>query len=225
MPARLQPISAPGLICCEGPDDVAFLEWIRRSLRIESTVLSIERLDGRYGLHDYLMALALRDDAGVFRALGIVCDADREDGESAFRRVRDDLVNTKFTPPARPNQLTHGSWVGGETLAVGAFIMPDNQLPGTLEDLCLTSIATEATLTCVDELLLCVAATGIVWREQDVSKARLNVWLGSRSDPRRRLREAISANAFPIASQAFDPIKQFLTDLAAAANAPEAPRS
>jgi len=174
-------------------------------------------------LHDFLSALPLRDEDQRLRALGIVCDADREDGHTAFGRVRDDLRNTRYAVPARPNDIVRGGWVGGSALSVGVFIMPDNRSPGALEDLCLDSIGTDPSLACVSEFLNCVATTGIVWREQHLSKARLNVWLGSRSDPRRRLRHAIPANVFPIQSPAFGPIRDFLTRLAAAADAPESP--
>ena len=57
----------------------------------------------------------------------------------------------------------------------------------------------------------------ITWPARYIAKARLSVWLASRPDPRHRLREAISAGLFPMSHDAFEPIRAFLTQLAAAA--------
>jgi hypothetical protein len=224
MPAPAGPISAPGLLLCEGLDDFAFLLAMLQHLQIVRERVELERLDGRWQLHDRLNALPVRDRQRRLKVLGIVCDADNDDGPTSFGRVRDDLLNTGYSLPGAPAQLVRGPWAGGSELSVGVFVMPNNQITGALEDLCLSAIDGDPTLPCVDEFLACVSTSGVVtWRPQDRSKARLNSWLASRSDPTLLLGYAMNANEIDRSHPAFGPIRQFLADLAAAAGAPETP--
>jgi hypothetical protein len=223
MPAPEEPLRAPGLLLCEGPDDFAFFISMLADLTISRDIVDVERLDGRRQLHDRLNALPIRDASGRLRALGIVCDADDpDDGPAAFRRIRDDLRNTGYTAPTQAPEIASGPWGGGPSLSVGVYVMPDNLATGALEDLCLSVIDEDPTLPCVDEFLSCVSTTGnLVWREQVRSKARLNAWLASREDPTRRLGQAISAGVIPADARAFEPIRDFLARLAVAASTPE----
>lgn len=180
-------------------------------------------MDGRTQLHNYLNGLPLRDEPERLKALAVVCDADRDDGPTAFGRVRDDLRTTGYSTVAQPANFYHGPWAGAASLSVGVFILPDNHSSRALEDLCLDSIGADPSLPCIDELLRCVSSRGVSWPEQFRSKARLNVWLGSRSDPRRRLREALRGNVFAAVSPAFEQIKGFPRQLEAAASSPGMP--
>jgi hypothetical protein len=219
MPAALGPIAAPGLLLCEGPDDFAFFLSLFAALGIQRDIVTLERLDGRPQLHDRLNGLPIRDSQNILRALAIVCDADSpDDGPASFVRVRDDLRTTGFTPPNRSGEFVRGTWGGDSEVRVGVYVMPDNQVTGALEDLCLRAIEGDVSLPCVDDFLTCVSSTGgVSWRPQDASKARLNSWLASRSDPTLLLGYAMNRNLIDREHRAFDPIKAFLTQLAAAA--------
>ena len=221
MPSAEGAISSPGLLLCEGIDDFAVILALHQHLRIDRSVVEIERLQGRGQLHERLNALPVRDNRRALRTLGIVCDADDVSGVEAFRRVCDDLRNTGYQPPSSPGQLMRGPWGGGQSLSVGVYAMPDNVAPGVLEDLCLAVIAHAPGLLCVDEYLRCISsAGGISWRGHDQSKARLNSWLASRADPTLRLGQAISAGVIPANAAQFDRIRRFLSDLAASASEP-----
>lgn len=228
MPSTADPVRSPGLLLCEGPDDFAFLLSMLSFLRIGEETVRIERLGGRGELHDRLNGLPIRDARGVLRSLAVVCDTDDpDDGPAAFGRIRDDLRATGYTPPVQAAEFAYGPWAGGALLAVGVFVMPDNQATGSLEDLCLSAIAGDPSLPCIDAYLECVSrAGGIAWRTQDRSKARLHSWLASRHDPTLLLGYAMNANQIDRGHAVFEPIRKFLTDLAAAAqttdNAPSA---
>src|SRR6266511_2045577 len=161
MPATAGPVTSPGLLLCEGPDDFAFFLSLLAFLQISDEIVRIERLEGRRQLHDRLNGLAIRDQGRILKAMAIVCDADDpDDGQAAFGKVRDDLRATGFSVPERAAGFVHVSWGGSLSLSVGVFIMPDNRATGALEDLCLTAIAGEPSLACVEPFLNCVSAAG-----------------------------------------------------------------
>jgi hypothetical protein len=229
MPAELAAINRPGLIVCEGPDDERFLRTLLVHLDIQS--IWVEHVEGESQFRRYVRRLRTRTGFELLRAFALVRDADTDAG-TKFSHACSLLRDFRYPTPAAPLQIASGplpaleSSATGSVGSTGIMVLPIGRTRGALEDLCLEAIRGDPSLTCVDQFLECVALNaGIGWPDQYRSKARLNAWLASRGDPRHRLRDAISAGMFPLDHTAFDPIRQFLRDLAAAANAPEAPRS
>jgi hypothetical protein len=227
MPAELAAISRPGLIVCEGPDDERFLRTLLVHLNIQS--IWVEHVEGESQFRRYVGRLRTRTGFELLRVFAIVRDADTDAG-TKFSHACSLLRDFRYPIPVAPLQIASGPLPALESNAIGSvgsiaiMILPIGRTSGALEDVCLEAIRGDLSLPCVDEFLDCVASNGaITWLEQYRSKARLNVWLGSRGDPRHRLRDAISAGMFPLDHGAFDPIRQFLRDLAAAANAPGNP--
>lgn len=222
-------ISRPGLVLCEGPDDERLLRGLLAHLGIQT--LWVEQVEGESQLRRYVRRLRIRTGFEYLRALAIVRDADT-DADAKFSHSCHVLSDHRYPVPATPYSLASGSFPALESVGVGSdgwtgiMILPPSRPAGALEDLCLQVIADDPSLPCADDLMQCVESKGNVrWPVQYRSKARMNVWLASRSDPRQRLREAISAGLFPMNHQAFEPIRGFLTRLAAAASGPDAPPS
>jgi hypothetical protein len=217
------PISGRGLLLtCEGRDDEQFLIRMLDHLQIRDVV--VKRYDGKPQLPRFLLGLRDSTEFETVHALGIFRDADASP-RSAFQSVRDRLQQLELPRPRRAGELNAGvSRIDGIVRTVGVFIMPDNQSPGALEDLCLRAIDGDAGLVCAQTFLECVQSqANVVCRDQDKSKAQLNAWLASRRDPTLRLGQAIDAGVLTAEHIAFRPIHQFLTDLAAAASTPEPP--
>lgn len=221
MPAELAPISRPGLIVCEGPDDERLLRMMLGYLDIQS--IWVEYVEGESQFRRYVRRLRIRPGFELLRAFAVMRDADT-DAASKFAHTCSLLRDFHYPVPLAPLEIAHGAFPAlesdrsGSTGATGVVILPTAHRTGALEDLCLEALGADLSLPCVDDFLRCVEMqAGIAWPPQYVSKARLNVWLGSRPDPRHRLRDAISAGLFPLSHGAFDPIKAFLTQLAAAA--------
>jgi hypothetical protein len=210
------------IAACEGVDDEAFLTRMLDHLSIAER--RIDQYRGKSQLPTYLRALRDSTDFETVRAVGILRDADDDPG-AAWQSVRDVLQRLDLPRPPAPCTIGTGPCqVDGAVRSIGVFIVPGDGLPGALEDLCLGAIADEAGLACVDDFLACVAVrTTIVCRPQDAPKARLNAWLASRDDPTRRLGQAIAAGVIRADSPAFQPIREFLARLAAAASEAEGP--
>jgi len=208
------------IVACEGIDDQEFLRRMLDHLRISER--RIDQYRGKAQLPTYLRGLRDSTDFETIRVVGVIRDGDDSPG-GAWQSVRDLLQRLDLPCPTGPGTIGTGRCgVDGITRSIGVFIMPDNNSPGALEDLCLRAVADSASLTCVDEFLACVAArTNVTCRQQDVPKARLNAWLASRADPTLRLGQAVAARQLPPDSPAFDPIKDFLRALAVAASEPD----
>jgi hypothetical protein len=224
MVAPLHPIGRPPVIVCEGRDDERFLINMLNHLGLSS--IRVEYVEGESRFRPYIRNLRARPSFSDLRGLAIVRDADT-DAAAKFRHTGVLLRELGYPVPLAPATVTKGRFPASESGQIGAdgvtgiVVLPPAQSVGALEDLCLDAIAGDPSLPCVDQLLTCVASSaGIAWPEQYRSKARLNVWLGSRADPRHRLRDAISAGLFPMSHNAFGPIRQFLTDFASAASEP-----
>jgi hypothetical protein len=187
----------------------------------------VEHVEGESQFRRYVRRLRIRTGFEMLRALAIIRDADT-DADAKFNRSCGVLRDHRFPVPTSPYQLMAGPFPAlessdlGKVGMTGIVIIPPAEVIGALEDLCLKVIADDPSIPCVDDLLNCVALnSGTVWPEQYRSKARLNVWLASRADPRHRLRDAISAGLFPLSHEAFGPIRDFLIQLAAAASQPD----
>lgn len=221
MPAPWPAIRRPGLVVCEGRDDERFLVTMLNHLRIRA--VCVEYVDGESQFRGHFRALRTRTGFDVLRAIAVIRDADT-DSEQKFRQTCSLLRDFGYPVPSAPSELASGrlpaseAGTTGQDGTVGILVLPTSRPAGALEDLCIEAIRGDPSLPCVDDFLACVVSkAGIAWRDQHVSKARLNVWLGSRPDPRRSLRDALSANRFPLDSEAFTPVREFLTRLAAAA--------
>jgi hypothetical protein len=204
------------ILACEGADDEAFLHRMLDHLRI--TGVDIRKFDGKPQLPTFLLGLRDSTEFEAVRCVGIVRDADMR-AASALQSVTDRLRQLRLPVPRLAGGLSTGNCeIDGLVRTFGVFIMPDGRSPGELEDLCLAAIENDLALTCAQEFLDCVhARTGTVCPEKDTSKARLNAWLASRTDPTLRMGHAVASRDIPPDSRVFDPIRAFLTQLAAAA--------
>ncbi|MHB1422516.1 MAG: DUF3226 domain-containing protein [Gemmataceae bacterium] len=187
----------------EGDDDVYFFGALLAELNIDD--VQVEKIGGKDYLPIYLKELKRRPGAERLVALGVTRDAD-DDCANAFAKIRGALNANGFGFPSAPGQIQSG------LLRVGVFIMPDNQRPGMLEDLCLDSVATDLALPCVDEFFRCVdKATG---RKPDIlAKARVQTWLASHPESDNRLGLAARKRYWPWTAPAFQPLIAFLRAL------------
>ncbi len=167
--------------------------------------IQVEKTGGKDGLPLYLKELRLRPGFERVVSLGVTRDADDDCGD-AFNKICGALNASGFGFPGAPGQFHAG------LIQVGVFIMPDNQRPGMLEDLCLDGVATDLALPCVDEFFRCVdKATGR--KPGNLAKARIQAWLASYPEPDPRLGLAAKKKYWPWNDAAFQPLIRFLQSL------------
>lgn len=194
------------LLVVEGMDDARFLEALLESLGLRDCHLAI--YEGKDSLAAFLAALkTLPRFAPIVERIGVVRDAD-DDPEGAFQSACKALEMNGFKVPAAPGSLTD------QKPRVSIFLFPDCQRAGVLETLCLDSLANDPAIKCVQAYIECLISKGLP-PPKSLDKAKLQAFLGSKPALKRLLGEAADAGYFPWDHAVFDPLKNFLRNLAA----------
>ena len=202
-PREIPAIERGRQLLVEGREDVQFFGAFLRYLEIDA--IQVRDYEGKDNLRRYLRAFTGLVGFPQVQSIAIVRDAD-DNALSALQSVQDSLRNTGLAAPNRFMTPTAGP------PRISAFIMPDNSSSGALEKLCLSALADEPAMSCVDEFLQCVndrAGSG----SRDEDKARIHAFLASREDPELRLGEAAQRGYIPWNHSAFTSLVQFLKDL------------
>lgn len=208
------PIIKPKLLLGEGIEEVYFFDALLVHLGI--TDVQVDQYNGKNKIGAGLKAI--KDRSGFINqvvSLGVTRDADYTDdpaddaaaAQRAFQSVSGALAYANLPAPIAPMVKAAGR------PEVSVFILPDNQRPGMLEDLCVAS-TTAPDLDCVTEYFECVVLrTGRVQARRNVSKSRAHAWLATQSEPDKQLGQAALAGYWDWNSPAFDLIKQFVQQL------------
>lgn len=188
------------LVLVEGHDEKLFFEALLRHMGINS--IQVLPIAGKDNLRPILKMLVASPRFSEVVSLGIVRDADNNP-QGAFQSVCGalEIVNLpvpKF--PLLPN---------GRGPQVTIMILPDGNTPGMLEDVCLRTVGEDSAMFCVEEFFNCLQKQNIPMPRNN-SKARVQVFLGSRLEAGKRLGEAAQAGYWPWNHIAVEQIKNFL---------------
>lgn len=195
-------INLPILLAGEGKDEKNFFGALIGHLGLES--IQVEDLGGATQLRNRLEALVKSPNFHTVTSLGITRDADANAG-AAFQSVCAALHHVGLPVPDRPLVAE------GDSPRVVLMILPDGVNPGMLEDLCLQSVQKDAAMGCVQDYFECLENRGPMPR--NLSKAKVQVFLGSREKPAVRLGEAALQGHWPWDDPTFDQTKQFIQSL------------
>lgn len=197
-------IGLPKLLLVEGGSDRQFFEALLGNLS-PARFVQVESIGGKYGLRGFLRLLQNSPDYSKVESLGITRDAD-ESSRTAFQSVRDVLTSAGLDAPTEPNMPTRGK------PRVSVFILPDCKSRGMLETLCLSAVADDAAMACVDAYFKCLEDSAKLLPKSP-DKARAHAFLASRERPELRVGEAAEAGHWPLESPVFAPLKSFLRAL------------
>ena len=181
----------------EGPDDkwavISLISQVwARSGKVWDQVPWRPDVQDKGGVDQVLEALGVM--ARSTPVLGVIVDAD-EDRDARWCAVRDRLRREGLTVPDFPQDA---GWVGAGFLPnsrVGVWLMPDNRLRGTLEDLLALLVpADDAHWPHATEAVRCAverdaSAHNAAWH----SKARIHTWLAWQDHPGQPFGTAITA--------------------------------
>jgi hypothetical protein len=162
---------------------------------------------------ELLENLQLRLKAGNDTHLGVILDADT-DLTARWASVRN-MINA-MSPESMPKSPVAEGTIAqlSADLRVGVWLMPNNQLPGMLEDFLSFLVPdgdvlwTEAA-TYVDE----ARSRGASFIEQHRSKARIHAWLAVQKQPGKPLGQAITARYLDASAEAVAPLLAWLERL------------
>ena len=180
-------VSSGRQLLVEGREEVQFFQAFLRHLGIGD--IQIRDYEGKDNLRRYLLSFTGLNDFVHVRSVAIVRDAD-DNAPSALQSVQDSLRNAELSVPRGFTTPSDGP------PRISVFIMPDNHSAGALEQLCLSALADDSAMSCVDEFLRCVNDR-VVDPPKDHQKARIHAFLASRQDPELRLGEAAQRGYIP----------------------------
>jgi hypothetical protein len=194
-------IKEPTILFVEGKDEVFFFNALITHLGLKN--IQILDMEGKTQFRDRLRALI---NSSGFRAkvasLGIVRDANANP-KGTFQSVCDALKALNLPVPKRSLVPE------GIKPKVTILILPKEDTPGMLEDICLKSVQKDPALFCVDQYFKCLQEEGIPLSGKE-SKAKVQAFLASRKEPGLRLGEAAQKGYWPWENNAFEEIKKFL---------------
>ncbi len=155
---------------------------------------------------------------GGLEAVGIVIDAD-ENPQRSWQSATDALARNELPAPEKAGVFT------GSHPKIGVFVVPDLDSPGSLETLLRRSVADRAEADCAESYLECVEAAreGERWSTRNRrDKAFAFAYFAVHADPTDDLVVAARKSLWAIESEAFEPLKRFIVELASGGPPPDA---
>lgn len=193
-------ISKSRVIITEGKEDELFFDALINHLSLND--IQILPIGGKTELRKYLKALIKVSGFDEIKSLGIARDAN-SDPRAALQSVRDALRSIGLPAPERTLIPF------GDKPKVVIMIFPDENTRGMLEDLCLQAVVQDPAMFCVDQYFQCLQQRGMNLPSK-MSKAKVQVFLGSRPEPGKLLGVAAQAGYWPFDVEAFAQVKTFL---------------
>ena len=205
-PSARYRIEQPKLVFVEGNDDYRIFGALLRQMNLSD--VQLQSLGGIDNLRSSLQALKGVGGFQELRSLAVVVDADtNRDARSDL--VRGALSNAGLPVPSQPLQLASDG-----PLSVAYTIVPEEGQGTMMEDVCLSSVAGDPVMQCVNEYLQYLDGNSVSLRDGSwASKARAHAFLASRDRPGLRLGEAADSSVWPLDHGAFDPFRNLLTML------------
>jgi hypothetical protein len=197
-------VSKSQVIIVEGKEDELFFDALIKNLALSD--IQVLPIGGKTELRKYLKALIRVSGFDEVRSLGIARDAN-SDPRAALQSVKDALGFLGLPVPER------ALLPFGDKLKVVIMIFPDENTPGMLEDLCLRAVMQDPAMFCVDQYFQCLQQKGMNLPSK-ISKAKVQVFLGSRPEPGKLLGVAAQAGYWPFDVEAFAQVRTFIQKLA-----------
>jgi len=193
-------IQKPHVLVVEGLEENRFFKVLLNHLNLQN--IQIMPIGGKQKLRENLKALALSSDFSKVISLGVVRDADANP-TSAFQSVRDALQDAGLPTPEHP------LLPAGDKPRVCVLVLPGGDNPGMLEDLCLKASEQDPAMHCVEQYFECLQKAGLSLPD-NMSKAKIQVFLASRPKAGLRLGEAAEAGYWSWDTEAFEQVRNFL---------------
>lgn len=195
----------PILLLVEGKDDKAFFEALINH-EFDSDVLQriqVQILKDNTKWKSKLKVISGRQEfKDIVSSLGLVRDADG-DPTAAFQSVYDALNDNDLPVPEKPVVSV------GNSPKVSVLILPKENEPGELEDLCLESVKDDPATPYVEQYFSDLYGAELSLPVK-LCKPKVQVFLASRSRIIDGLRMAAKAGCWPWENEAFRHVKMFL---------------
>ena len=209
------------LLLVEGKDEKGFFDkWL---LQIVASSVQIVDIGGKDKFHTKFPTITNLPGFRNVQRLGIIRDAE-ESYTSTFQSIKNTLSSRNM--PLRSAGTMHQA----HALSLGVWIMPDNQSPGSIENLCWDLIPqNDQRLSCTNSFIDCLCSAGlppkstagsnIILRAtspflpERLEKTKVQAYLGALCEPKRELGRAAEADVWDFTHQRLNDLRNFLTTL------------
>jgi hypothetical protein len=175
----------------EGSDDKHLIGHLLEQHGVSLTRDEIQECDGVERLLNESLPIFLK---ASYTSIGIVVDADL-DVQSRWQSIRDRLRQSGYEVPATPPP--NGLIVADRRPAVGVWVMPDNVLPGILEDFVKQLVPPGDDLwPLVERSVAAIPATSRRFTAAAERKAEIHTYLAWQEQPGTRMGSAITNRYF-----------------------------
>ena len=181
------------VLMVEGPDD----EHVVKHICAQRQLGTIEKIHPYHGKDPLIDGIEVRLKESDIEVLGIILDADT-DLQARWQAVSSRLSKAGYgTLPAIPAKdgTIIESPPGSLLPRVGIWLMPDNQLPGILEDFLRFLVpAGDSLLFHAEQSIDGIPPGHLRFSEAKKPKARIHTWLAWQEEPGKPFGQAISAH-------------------------------
>jgi hypothetical protein len=200
-------ISSDRLLLVEGKDEcVFFAKWLPLIL---TPTVEIVNIGGRNQFNNLFPTITKLPGFRDVKRIGIIRDAE-DNSASTYQSIANTALCNQIKPP------TSAGTIQDSILPyLGIWIMPDNQNPGSIENLCWDIIprtdprrlCTESFIQCVQNVLTTDALPN------RLEKAKVQAYLGTLHKPLRELGRAAEADVWDFKHQRLNNLRDFLIQL------------
>ena len=197
-------LNRPGIVLCEGQDEVRLLQVLSRDLGIDS--LQFIDCGGCVQFHSRIKLVMVAPGRQQVRAIGIVRDAE-DDANGAKASVQDRLREQRLPVPDKP--LTRAAMEGKPDTVF--LIVPPDRPAGMMEDLILECLAEHPAKSCHETFFDCLRHAQVDLSGEP-QKRRLQALLAAMPSDglAKGIGEAAEKGILPMAHPVLSDLRHFL---------------
>ncbi|MGZ5474700.1 MAG: DUF3226 domain-containing protein [Thermoanaerobaculia bacterium] len=198
------------ILLVEGPDDAHVIDHFLRRRGIDLPTQP-KAAGGDTSLLDLFSATVI---GGAYRVIAAVIDADSDIG-TRWQSLRDRLAQIGYHLPQEPDR--QGTIIRGER-TVGVWLMPDNRIPGKLENFVELLIPGDDALWPHARAAVASLPQPRRFSTSATIKAEIHTWLAWQKEPGTRMGAAIRQRYLGISGDTADAFAEWVKRLAGADN-------
>lgn len=192
------------IVIVEGKDDDNFIVSLIQNIGLHG--IQVIPFEGNTDWSKKLSALVkMPNFSTLIESVGIIRDSD-SDMDRTFKSVCTTLANNGLDVPKRTMETTT------RKPKIIVMLWPFSKENGSLEDLCLLSIAEYPEMKCIEAYFDCLKST-LKTMPKNMSKSKVQAFLASREEACPHLGIGATKNYWPFEHDVFNETKIFLKSL------------
>jgi hypothetical protein len=196
-------IKEANLILVEGKDDELFVDAFK--IKMEINGFQIINIQGKSNLLPVLKLIKEKSELTPISSIGIIMDSN-SNPRGTLKEINQSLKKAGY--PEYDSSKDSAT----EKTRINVLLLPDENKPGELEDLCLETIKSDPIMDCITPYFECLKNISESYPRKE-SKARLQIFLASKDEVVRDPGLAVKKDYLMWDSQHFENVRNFLKEV------------